>query len=351
MSTFRPPGVLLAVLQLAVIIGCGAPATTTSTQSLTRPETNARPETELVSATNATARPRVVPETPTAVTSPRTQQLTIWDDFELPNPEPLIVGRVVGVTDGDTITVLDADHRQHKIRLEGIDAPESHQAFGTQSKNALSKKIFGKSVSVAWEEKDRYARTLGAVYLDDRWINKEMVEEGWAWHYVEYSDDEDLSSAEQTARAARVGLWVDPRPIAPWDFRHNPGLADAATGSTAAVYVTKTGSKYHRGGCRYLSKSKIPISLERAKQAYGPCSICKPPTDVQNAQQPAKNPTYSSSNNPTPYFSRGPPVAENNDVRGADNDGDGRREPVYVRGYRRKDGTYVRGHYRARPRR
>lgn len=275
-------------------------------------------------------------------------------DFDLPNPEPLIVGRVVGVTDGDTITVLDADHRQHKIRLEGIDAPESHQAFGTQSKNALSKKIFGKSVSVAWEEKDGYGRTLGSIYLDDRWINKEMVEEGWAWHYVKYSDDEDLSNAEQSAKAARVGLWGAPRPIAPWDFRHNPALADSATDTNqSTVYVTKTGSKYHLSGCRYLSKSKIPISLDHAKQSYGPCSICKPPTAVTRTEQSIQNTNsgYSAASDSAVSSPRGPPVAENHDVRGADNDGDGRREPVYVRGYYRKDGTYVRGHYRARPRR
>ena len=209
------------------------------------------------------------------------------------NNANIINGRVVGVADGDTVTVLDATKTQHKIRLEGIDAPESHQAFGTQSKHALSTKIFDKDVRVEWKSKDKYRRTLGHIYLDDRWINKDMVEEGWAWHYRQYSNDEDLANAEKTARAGEAGLWKDAHPIAPWDFRHNPALAesvpaDATTVDPTAttkkvtpeeitVYVTQTGGKYHRNGCRYLSKSKIAISLDDAKHRYGACSVCNPP--------------------------------------------------------------------------
>jgi len=113
------------------------------------------------------------------------------------NPAAKILdGKTVGVSDGDTVTVLDATNTQHKIRLEAIDAPESHQPFGTKSKQALSDKVFGKTVRVEWTEKDKYRRTLGHIFIDDRWINKEMVEEGWAWHYKQYSDDEDLAKLD-----------------------------------------------------------------------------------------------------------------------------------------------------------
>lgn len=198
-----------------------------------------------------------------------------------------IVGQVVGVSDGDTITVLDANKEQFKIRLEGIDTPESNQAYGTRAKQALSDKVFGKRVHVVWKERDRYKRILGWLYLDDRLINKEMVQEGWAWHYKQYSNDPELAHAEESARSSRKGLWADANPIAPWDFRRNPSpnprVVEKPEPPTppetqaATVYVTRTGAKYHTGGCRYLSKSKIPISLNEAKGRYSPCSVCNPP--------------------------------------------------------------------------
>jgi endonuclease YncB( thermonuclease family) len=203
----------------------------------------------------------------------------------------VISGQVVSITDGDTLIVLDENKTQHKIRLDGIDTPETGQAFGSKAKQALGDKVFQKSVRVEWKERGRYKRIIGTIYLDDRNINKEMVEEGWAWHYKQYSDDEDLAAAERGAKAAGRGLWADPKPIPPWDYRHNPNLrsvADTEPGSTlqqpaasqtenVAVYVTRTGAKYHRGSCRYLRKSKIPISLSEAKRRYGACLVCKPP--------------------------------------------------------------------------
>jgi endonuclease YncB( thermonuclease family) len=228
-------------------------------------------------------------------TEPRTEQLAAISSASYyqpvsnetstptPNSSNVIMGRVVGVTDGDTIKVLDSTNIQHKIRLRGIDAPESHQSFGTQSKKALSDKVFNQAVRVEWEQKDHYGRTLGHIYLDDRWINKEMIEEGFAWHYHQYSNDEDLATAQQNAKSATAGLWLDTNAIAPWDFRRNPSLADASShttdsaASSTTVYITRTGKKYHRDGCRYLKKSKIPISLDEAKLRYDPCKVCKPP--------------------------------------------------------------------------
>ena len=128
-------------------------------------------------------------------------------------------GRVVKVTDGDTITVFDADKVQHKIRLEGIDAPESKQAFGTRAKEALGDKVFDKEVLIEWKETDRYKRILGHVRIGERNINREMVEEGFAWHFKQYSKSKELSDAEVEAREARRGLWIDKSPVPPWEFR------------------------------------------------------------------------------------------------------------------------------------
>src|SRR5688500_11522610 len=95
---------------------------------------------------------------------------------------PTFTGKVVGVTDGDTITVL-LGKTKHKIRLQGIDTPESGQDFGTRAQQAIAAKIFGKDVKIVWASRDKYQRILGEVYLDGRHINLEMVKEGYAWHF------------------------------------------------------------------------------------------------------------------------------------------------------------------------
>jgi len=125
----------------------------------------------------------------------------------------------VGVHDGDSITVLTADKTQVKIRLEGIDAPELKQAFGAKSKQALSDLIFGKQVVVRVTGHDRYRRTLSRVICGGLDVNLEMVRMGFAWRYDKYSEDPALMAAQSAARAARRGLWSDPNPVQPWEWR------------------------------------------------------------------------------------------------------------------------------------
>jgi len=147
-------------------------------------------------------------------------------DSSLPPNVTVIKGTVVSVTDGDTLTLLDASRTEHKIRLQGIDAPERRQAYGVRAKEALARKVFQKQVQVDSQGQDRYGRTIGNVYLGDRWINRELVAEGWAWHYKQYSVSEDLAQAETNARNSRVGLWQDSHPVPPWEFRHAGGPVD-----------------------------------------------------------------------------------------------------------------------------
>ncbi len=138
-----------------------------------------------------------------------------------------ITGNVVGVADGDTITVLDADKLQHKIRLTGIDAPEKKQPFGNRSKQNLSDMVFNKTVTVETIKRDRYGRELGKVLAGGKDINLEQVRTGMAWHYKAYertqsgTDRQAYADAENEAKAAKRGLWADSEPTPPWDFRHN----------------------------------------------------------------------------------------------------------------------------------
>ena len=136
-----------------------------------------------------------------------------------------LTGRVVGVSDGDTITVLDASLRQHKVRLQGIDAPESRQAFGNVAKRGLSDLVAGQQVEVRFDKEDRYGRLLGVVYAGGQDVNLAMVSRGLAWHYTFYQRDQSIldrqryALAQQQARQAGIGLWRDAQPTPPWDFR------------------------------------------------------------------------------------------------------------------------------------
>jgi endonuclease YncB( thermonuclease family) len=136
-----------------------------------------------------------------------------------------IHGRVVRVSDGDTITVLDATATRHKIRLSGIDAPEKRQAFGRVSKRNLARLVFYKQVSVEYDKRDRHGRIVGKVLLGGSDICIRQIEDGFAWHFKKYEDEQRAidrvrySRAESEARAARIDLWGDAEPLPPWEFR------------------------------------------------------------------------------------------------------------------------------------
>ena len=131
----------------------------------------------------------------------------------------VIVGRVVSIADGDTLTVLDNTDLQHRIRLFGIDAPEKAQAFGKQSKKNLADKVFGETVRVEVVDIDRYRREVGRIYLGGRFINLEQVRDGCAWRYTTYDRHHEFDAAEAEARERRRGLWAAPHPTPPWEFR------------------------------------------------------------------------------------------------------------------------------------
>ena len=145
-------------------------------------------------------------------------------------------GRVVGVTDGDTLTLLNSERKRYKIRLGGIDAPEDGQPFGQRSKENLSDMVFGKDVRVEWKKRDKYKRIVGKV-----WVQPEscptcpmtldaghaQITVGLAWWYRKYAREQSpvdrgaYEFSEQEARAKRVGLWSEPDPVPPWEWRRN----------------------------------------------------------------------------------------------------------------------------------
>jgi len=213
--------------------------------------------------------------------------------------------KVVGVSDGDTVKVLTSEKKELRIRLDGIDAPESAQPFGSASKKWLSDQVFGKTVQLYPKELDRYGRTVGRIELDGKNVNLASVRAGMAWWYRQYAPtSKELKAAEAEARAAKRGIWSEPRAVAPWEWRRGsrspstdgnfsaPGSSSPSSARTSGqgsrrterpvtvpgpntiVYITRGGSKYHADGCRYLSRSRIPIAMKDAVKPYDPCTVC-----------------------------------------------------------------------------
>ena len=130
-------------------------------------------------------------------------------------------GKVVRIADGDTFTLLTEENRQVKVRLYGIDCPEKAQDFGQVAKQFLSNQIFGKQVEVHEKNIDRYGRTIGIVFTDNPInVNEALIKVGLAWYYSDYDKNHPAwNSLEKQAREKKIGLWSQPNPIAPWNFR------------------------------------------------------------------------------------------------------------------------------------
>lgn len=198
-------------------------------------------------------KPTVSPQ-PTAKPAPVAPAQTAANTPKPPTEQSgALQGKVVDLGWGDSITVLDTQNKQHRVRLLGIDAPEKEQAFGPSARQKLSALVFGKVVSVKYQKMDRNGRPLGKVLLGSTDVNLEMLKAGLAWYYA---NDRDLpesdrplyANAERDARAAGRGLWQDEGPMPPWEFRQarkqkqQPGMPDsepspdpAMTASTAAA--------------------------------------------------------------------------------------------------------------------
>ena len=139
--------------------------------------------------------------------------------------ESTLQGQVVRVADGDTVTVRDSRAKTHRVRLAGIDAPEQAQPHGAASREHLVQLVAGREVEVRYRKVDDYGRLVGTLWLAGQDLNLTQLQAGLAWHYRHYQDEQPraerlaYASAEAEARQAGRGLWQDPAPTAPWDFR------------------------------------------------------------------------------------------------------------------------------------
>jgi micrococcal nuclease len=196
-------------------------------------------------------------------------------------------GTCVRVVDGDTI-VLDG---QETVRLIGVDTPETKdprkpvEAFGQEAYEFTRSLVEGKKVRLEFDQEriDKYGRTLAYVYLDDgTFVNAQIILQGYGHAYTEFPFKymKNFRSYERMARERGLGLWGQQgeNPATPPKTTTVAPKKSTASNGNVTVYITRTGAKYHSSGCRYLSRSLIPISLKDAvARGYTPCSVCNPP--------------------------------------------------------------------------
>lgn len=203
-----------------------------------------------------------------------------------------VVDRVI---DGDTVALREIG----TVRLIGVDAPEpadqrpDQKAQGLAAKEFLKRLLANQMVRVEQEpgKKDKYGRTLAYLYLGDgTHVNAEIIKQGFGHAYtaVPFAQLNSFRLFEREARDAGKGLWAGAAQTsrsvqAPLVAPIAPRAVTRAVASTDTVYVTKTGAKYHRAGCRHLARSQIAMSLSDAATRYSACSVCRPPTSAGSA--------------------------------------------------------------------
>ena len=191
-------------------------------------------------------------------------------------------GKVVSIIDGDTISVL-RDGQQVRVRLTAIAAPEKGQPYGKKAKRHVKDLVTGKSVTVKYESLDRYGRILGAVILPEGTsLNHELVAKGLAWWYREYApNDVTIIRLELEARRAKLGIWAEPNPIPPWEWRQGKrGQQSVQLEASTAYHGNLKSHVFHRPGCRWYNCKNCTAVFKDRQTAIGAgyrsCKVCKP---------------------------------------------------------------------------
>lgn len=173
-----------------------------------------------------------------------------------------ITGKVIKVADGDTITILNNQKQQTKIRLYGIDCPENGQAFGKKAKKFTASLTAGKQVSVKVYDTDRYGRSVGVVYVGSTNVNEEIIRNGFAWQYRTYCKImvcDDWLRLEKQARSNHVGLWKDKNPQPPWDYRkakrngNSRKSSNVVQGGSGIYHGNIKSHVFHGSGCQHYN--------------------------------------------------------------------------------------------------
>ena len=181
-----------------------------------------------------------------------------------------ITGKVVGVADGDTLTILDDSKVQHKIRLADIDAPEKGQPYGNRARQRLQKLTAGKAAQADCREKDKYGRDVCTVTVDGIDVNADLVESGHAWVYEQYNARVDLPPMQEDAKAKGAGLWSLPEAqiIKPSDWRHGQKGVQEQVRAVKAQQATQ--ADVACGSKRYC---KQMASCEEARFYLNQCGL------------------------------------------------------------------------------
>jgi endonuclease YncB( thermonuclease family) len=218
--------------------------------------------------------------------------------FVIPCFSKVHTAKVIGVADGDTITVLQ-DKKQYKIRLYGIDCPEKAQAYGNKAKELTSRLTFGKTVELTAYDVDRYQRIVAVVKVNGVNVNEELIKNGYAWRYPQYCKEsfcKDWVIKEYYAKNSGKGLWKDNNPIPPWEWRHSPQKAKQVASNQAgrerqkqayqqqvfssggSLHGNTKSHKYHNAGCRWYNCENCTQNFGSAQEArsagYSPCGKC-----------------------------------------------------------------------------
>ena len=142
--------------------------------------------------------------------------------------------KVVGIKDGDTVVVLDSLNNQITLRLAEVDCPEKGQAFGKNAKQFTSEVVFGKTVTFYRTGKDRYKRTIAKIFYDhNKYLSEEIIKAGFGWWYFKASKNIDLQKLQDTAKAKKLGLWMDKNAVSPWEYRKSRRKKNADNKSKA----------------------------------------------------------------------------------------------------------------------
>lgn len=193
-------------------------------------------------------------------------------------------GKVINVADGDTITILTQNDEKIKIRLAGIDCPESFQVHGEKAKQYLTSMVDGKRVRIEPETVDQYGRTVGMVLVNGANINEQIVSNGHGWVFRKYCTADyckDWLKSEEKARKAGAGLWQDANPKPPWEWRAaqrsredsgnvpNPAVVPVPTGGgSTTVYHGNTRSQvFHGPGCVDYNCKNCIVTLGSVQEA------------------------------------------------------------------------------------
>ena len=206
--------------------------------------------------------------------------LSLWFLLVLPVQAETFTAKCVGVTDGDTITVLRGT-QQVRVRLDGIDTPETRQDFSDKAKRFTSALVFEKVVQIKVTDTDQYGRSVARVVSGGVDVSVALVTAGLAWHYKQFSDDPILALSEQSARKAKIGLWSQAESIAPWAFRKGKRLSKVIPSRKPAVLHGNRRSKvFHSSNCRYYNCKNCTAVFRFRRDAiragYRPDSYCSP---------------------------------------------------------------------------